>query len=845
MPELLAWLAEQVGLDVPPDADLSVVLGAFPAGGAAVLALGALLASGPFAWWCYRNHGHRVGLGMRLVLMLLRAVGLLLLGLVLFEPQLVWPHRDTRPGETLVLVDCSASMAQRDVASSAGAGGAEGDGMVGSMDRLAAAVKQLTKDDAARLRELARANRVRVFGYGARLQSVGMLPWSPEGLAADASEVLAVAEALHGLRAEQDATDPGEALQGALRQLGSNPVAGVLWWTDGRRNRGDLWSDVGQRSERYGVATCLAVALGGEAEPGALRITSVDAPDRVFVGDPLDVVVRFRVAGGAAEGSRGVLYRKRSVGIQTPERDPKAGAWEEVASLPLPAGGDAGVLLFSADAIPSMVQQDPGLTDWRVRLQPPGAHDDESKSGGDDALFTLEAISEQVRVLLLAGGPSPEYRAVRNLLLRDDSTRLSCWLQSAADGFPQDGDEGARLESLPLGAEALADFDVLLLMDPDPSKVPPGFAEDAARLVAEEGMGIWWCAGELFALPSLAAGGPLEPLAELLPVVPDRAVAERQVYGLRRGFPEPWPWVGAPGGSAGIGGPVVQWQGEVDAAVGDPWAGLPGFYLSMPVARLKSGAAALLLHGDPARTTANGRPMPVVAAHNAGAGRVLFCGSDETYRWRSVGRGPWQAYWVRGMRWLHEARLAAGKGPLRIRLGADRIRLGDPVPVEVEAFTPERLPLDQANLELLWQPPVASGAEVAPRPWRVPSIPSAAGRYRGAFVPDQVGLWKLASPSGDVAATVRVVAPPTEPEGPVDLAGIRAGVGEAGLVLRWLPGTPEGEAALDEALGQVLSRSVTRVDLQRASLWDNGVVLGTLVLLFGLEWILRKKVNLL
>ena len=62
------------------------------------------------------------------------------------------------------------------------------------------------------------------------------------------------------------------------------------------------------------------------------------------------------------------------------------------------------------------------------------------------------------------------------------------------------------------------------------------------------------------------------------------------------------------------------------------WKNLPEIYWNYPVTKLKPAAEAYLVH--PRATTNDGKPMPLLAAHYYGKGYVLYCGFDETWRWR-------------------------------------------------------------------------------------------------------------------------------------------------------------------------------------------------------------------
>src|SRR5262249_30057737 len=62
------------------------------------------------------------------------------------------------------------------------------------------------------------------------------------------------------------------------------------------------------------------------------------------------------------------------------------------------------------------------------------------------------------------------------------------------------------------------------------------------------------------------------------------------------------------------------------------WRTLPEIYWHYPGTRLKPAAEAFLVH--PRETTADKKPMPLLAGHYYGKGYVLFVGFDETWRWR-------------------------------------------------------------------------------------------------------------------------------------------------------------------------------------------------------------------
>ncbi len=52
----------------------------------------------------------------------------------------------------------------------------------------------------------------------------------------------------------------------------------------------------------------------------------------------------------------------------------------------------------------------------------------------------VKVVRQQIRVLLIAGGPSPEVQFLHNALMRDQHVEFAAWLQHADPGYRQGGD---------------------------------------------------------------------------------------------------------------------------------------------------------------------------------------------------------------------------------------------------------------------------------------------------------------------------------------------------------------------------------------------------------------------
>ena len=71
----------------------------------------------------------------------------------------------------------------------------------------------------------------------------------------------------------------------------------------------------------------------------------------------------------------------------------------------------------------------PGRFVYRTEIVPPDGEPMVAERHTKTA--AVEVLGERLRMLLLAGSSSHEFQILRNLLIRDKTIDVSCWLQSA------------------------------------------------------------------------------------------------------------------------------------------------------------------------------------------------------------------------------------------------------------------------------------------------------------------------------------------------------------------------------------------------------------------------------
>ena len=831
MDDFLRWLAQWRGVTVEDGAELQFEFAGFPTGGLGMLVLMGMAAAVVMVCFIYRRDGQSLKIWQRLLLGSLRALAVLAVILLLLEPNIVTVEREVREGHTILLVDTSQSMNhadawRRDEVQDAVAGWAEfGVEDPASGTRLDLVKALLGTDGQAFVRKLGAKNRAQLFGFDGAIHDLPVV--TPE----QASEVgderppgdgagLARSNLLEldDLVAEGRSSNLGGALRTALDKSRSAEVAAVVFVTDGRRTAGPQGAEIARLLEQRKVPHTFVLGVGDPSETQTVTLARLEAPAKVFQRDPYElqatitsqgydsVTVTARLVRVDAQGTEEVVNTQQ---VQIDERQQATVEWKGLSS------------------------NAPGRFVYRAEVVPPGGEPPAKDRHYQTA--AVEVLGERLRLLLLAGGSSHEFQILRTLFIRDKTIDVSCWLQSADETFPQDGDEGARIQRLPQRRAELDPYDVVVMIDPDPRKLSREFCERLGAHVTESGCGLWWVAGEQHTLDALRPNATTQPIADLLPILPDVEFAERKMLGLGKAFPRPWRYRLTADGVDGVGAKVMRLDDDKDTSK-LIWDRIPGFHFWFPVAGLKPVATSLAGHPSP-DFRIGGDDMPVIAIQKIGAGRVLFVGTDETYRWRSLYEDAYNRFWVNGVRHLFEGRLQAGNSRLRLLTSDDKVELGDAVELVAEVKDQAMQPLiaDAYAVQIEREGEASESVDLLP-------VEAAPGSFTLRYRPTQLGTYRV-RPAVKGGKSVEVsfqVAPSSiESQGPMDRSELAAIAGASGGVMFDSP------AALMAALDDVPSRSATDTFRTPHAVWDGWPTIALVLALLSIEWLLRKRFNLL
>ena len=294
----------------------------------------------------------------------------------------------------------------------------------------------------------------------------------------------------------------------------------------------------------------------------------------------------------------------------------------------------------------------------------------------DRRAVSVQVSDARAEVLLVDGEARWEFRYLRNALARDPRVALEAvvFRQPGAGGDSPSTYGSALPRPLDHLADPLGRFDAIVLGDVDPADLP---AEAWARLesyVGERGGTLIVSPGPRF-WPSPQAGDAT--VRKLLPVLDPRPVAF-DPDAADPAHPSLSPGVALTPSRSSLADanawPMLQLAAGPEPSRG-VWEGLPRLPWVL-AGRAKPGATVLATPQDTS--------LAVIAAQAYGLGRVLWVGTDGTWRWRHrVGDAYHHKFWGQAVRWASSGRLAAGDA--NVRFGPVRPRVAEGEGTRIQA----------------------------------------------------------------------------------------------------------------------------------------------------------------
>ncbi len=754
--------------------------------------------------WVYRKDAQNASTGMRIGLTLLRLSVLVAVLLVLSELTLV-VDRTGLPW-VAVLIDDSASMGLEDRYDDAAEKSAvdrlsQASGSK-TRSRLAIAQGLLTQDDAAFLKQLQAGHQLKVYRFSE--SAVAVATSDPDATSEEKDPMVA---AIRALKADGDVTRPAEAVRKVLADFRGSLPSAIVILSDGITSStdADRLSVVAETAAQR-LVPIYTVGIGSEEAMHDLNLFDVLVDDVAFVGDPITFTGKLRSSG--FKGKKVTIELRRKGSRQALTRK-KVTAAEDGQTLPIEI---------------TWIPEEAGEYEFILEAVPQRGESDEANNAEVRQVSVREG---RIRVLLADLEPRWEFRELKTLLEREKTIDLHTVLQEADLEYADQDVTAAPLRGrLPVNAEQLNGYDVIILGDLNPQYLTTGSLETLRNFVRDSGGGLIMIAGTQHN-PVQYRGTPLEAL---LPIELDGVEVPSPDVPLPN---EIRPQLTVEGRKST---PIFRFDAnEQDSDT--VWKNLPGFYWMINAPRVKAGATVFVEH--PTRM-GDGRKLPIILMQRFGAGKVLFHATDETWLWRrKVGDLYFGRYWIQAIRYLSRTRLLGQSKSAELR--SDRLvyQRGDAVNLRVRFYDEKQIPKEKDGVAVIVERRGAGSQEVALV--RVPQAPNVfEGQLRRA-VDGSYHAWvaRPEFPENSPSTDFRIEAPVRE----LKLRGMdRAELSRAAVVTRGRYYGLATASSLPEDIPRGRPVAIHSEDPIR--IWNRWEVLIVFCTLLTIEWLLRKRLRL-
>jgi hypothetical protein len=476
---------------------------------------------------------------------------------------------------------------------------------------------------------------------------------------------------LEQLEPQGVATRLGEALRFLINKERGGPIAGVLLVSDGCKNAG-ADPDLAVAGAREAGIPIISLGVGSNQPLENVEVVDIRAPKRVFPTD------KFQIRGliqSSGMGGQSINVKLVSVDEQRTEAEQEEGE----ATVDLTLDGSPVAVDFE------VARSEQGKRIYELRLVPP-ANDFDPSDNSRQAV--VEVIERKSKILTIAGGPTREYRFLRNQLYRDDEVTSDVWLQTAPEGIAQEADN--LLENFPTTREELFEYDCVVAFDPDWRALTPEQMQLLEEWVAEQAGGLIVVAGPVYTpewTRRTRGDEGIDLIRRLYPVSFFSQNTGSIKVG-RFGGEKPFPLALSREGKAS----EFLWLGDSAQEAEDNWGDFEGVYGYYAVNEPKPGAVIYANFSDPS-TEFDGRLPIYLAGQFYGAGRVFFQASGEMWRVREVDVEFFEQYYTKLIRWASQGRLLRDSTQGVLLVDQERCWLGDQLTVQAILRDDQNQPL--------------------------------------------------------------------------------------------------------------------------------------------------------
>ncbi len=581
---------------------------------------------------------------------------------------------------------------------------------------------------------------------------------------------------------DDDATDMISALRTIAEEKERLNIGAAVLITDGSYNLGQ---NPVYEAEHPGIPL-YTIGIGDSTEQKDVLITKVLTNDLVYNETEVPVDVTIKSSGYANEKVEVIL----------------ADGSRELARTQIVL--QEGTREYSVRL--TYVPEGEGVKRYTVRIsQLPG----ELTTANNQRTFLARILKSKLRVLLLAGVPSPDVSIIRQTLSEDKNIHVTSLIQKSPGAFYE------RTPTTPL----LDSADCLVLIGFPTANASDATIEMIRESVARKATPILFVNGRSVDSRKLA------PLSPLLPHIEGGASANEQLV-----FVEPSP--------AQRNHPILATNTEEGTA---SWSRLPPVYRLQTAYRMKAEATVL------ATVKINNIVLnePLIAIRNVNRQKSMAILGYGIWRWRLMAQGNPQTekllatFLSNSIRWLTTR---DDSRPVKVTPAKPEFSQGEPVEFVGQVYDASANPVESAQLRIV--------AEHEGKQFETILRPIGNGRYEGTLEGLAKGDYAFRSSAQLNGQSLG------EDRG-------RFSVGELDLEfqdtrmnvqpLRQLAARTGGEFLLPSQISELPSRINSLAafvprevhDAREFELWNWKYMLALVVLLFAVEWFVRKRSGML
>ena len=594
-------------------------------------------------------------------------------------------------------------------------------------------------------------------------------------------------------------TNIGSALDYVRQDMAGVPLAGAVLITDGADNADTTLTDPLLQLKSRGIPV-YTVGVGDERFRRDIELTRVAGPDRVLHGSAFAVDVMITQQG----------YDGQTVTLVA-EEDGSIAATQEITFARGQPGTTARINLTAGTD---------GPRNFRFYIEP---QQDERVVENNTRDLLVLVDDRREKILYFEGEPRFEVKFMRRAIADDENLQVVVLQRTAENKYLRLGVDGP-LElagGFPDTREELFAYRGLILGSVEASYFTHNQLQIIEEFVSQRGGGLLLLGGH----QSFAEGGYAgTPLENVFPVVLETAeldpapfLAEVQVNPTLTGRAHA----------------AIQLGTTVEESE-ERWGTLPVLSTINPLYRVKPGANVLLT-GTPLD---GGDDLVILASQTYGRGRVVSFAVQDSWMWQMHADIPLEdmtheRLWRQVLRWL----VSAVPDQIALDLPRNQVAPGEPVIIRAAVSDSGYLGVNGAQVEAVITDPTGNERSI-PLEWSVEED----GEYRAAFVPDQMGSYRIRVDAEHAGAPIG-----SDEAGIVarDLSTEFFGAEMQAPLLRRIADETGGRFyTLDDVDGLADDARFTesgKTVVETFELWDMPAILILLLGLIGAEWGVRRR----